>query len=98
LRAFDVVGDVNQRIAAFLAGGVLALALFGVAAAGQFEDGGAAYQRGDYATAMRLWLPLADKGNAFAQYAIGAMYKLGQGVPRDNAQAALWCRKAADQG
>ena len=37
------------------AGGLLALGLFGGATAGQFEDAQAAYQHGDYATAMRLW-------------------------------------------
>ena len=73
------------------------LALFGVASAGEFEDGGAAYPRGDYATAMRFWRALADKGNALAQYFIGYV-QVGQGVPNDNAQAALWCRKASDQG
>jgi hypothetical protein len=46
---------------------VAALALFGSAMAGPAEDGQAAYQRGDYAAAMRLWRPLAEQGNARAQ-------------------------------
>ena len=33
-----------------------------------FEDGVAATLKGDYATAMRLWRPLADQGVASAQY------------------------------
>jgi hypothetical protein len=41
-------------------------AIAGAAVAGPFEDGGAAYARGDYATAMRLWRPLADQGDALA--------------------------------
>ena len=36
-----------------------------------FKDGMDAYQRGDYATAMRLWRPLADQGNAAAQLYLG---------------------------
>ncbi|HEY5382434.1 MAG TPA: tetratricopeptide repeat protein [Acidobacteriaceae bacterium] len=40
----------------------------------------------------------AAKGDAAAQCGLGKMYALGQGVPRDNAQAALWYRKAAEQG
>jgi hypothetical protein len=41
-------------------------AIAGAAVAGPFEDGSAAYARGDYATAMRLWRPLADQGDALA--------------------------------
>jgi TPR repeat protein len=92
------VGDVKQRIKTFLAGGVLALALFGVAAAGQFEDGLAAYQRHDYAAALRYWRVAADHGEAAAQLNLGIMYEYGQGVRRDYAQAVVWYRKAAEQG
>jgi uncharacterized protein len=67
-------------------------------AAGSFEDGVAAYKRGDYATALRLWRPLADQGDATAQYNLGVMYGKGQGVPQDDAEAVKWYRKAADQG
>jgi hypothetical protein len=63
-----------------------------------FEDGMAAYQREDYATAMRLWRPLADQGHAGAQSNLGVMYEKGQGVPQDFAAALGWYRKAADQG
>jgi TPR repeat protein len=80
------------------AGAVLALALIGVAAAGQLEDASAARQRGDYATAVSLYRPLADKGNAIAQTILGTMYAMGQSVPEDGAQALFWFRKAADQG
>jgi TPR repeat protein len=63
-----------------------------------FQDGMAAYQRGDYATATQLWRPLADQGNAAAQFNLGFMYKKGQGFPQDFAAALMWYRKAADQG
>ena len=80
------------------AGGVLALNMLGSAAAGPLQDGAAAYQRGDYAMAMRLLRPFADQGNALAEVSLGLMYQKGQGVPQDYAQAVLWHRKAADQG
>jgi TPR repeat protein len=41
---------------------------------------------------------LADQGDAAAQFKLGTMYKLGQGVPQDYGAAAKWYRKAADQG
>jgi uncharacterized protein len=90
--------NVKQQIKTLCAGGLLALALFGVARAGPGEDGYVAYSKGDYATAMSLWRPLADQGNAAAQTNLGWMYQKGQGVPQDNAQAVVWYRKAAEQG
>jgi hypothetical protein len=89
---------MKQRITTFFAGGLLTLALFGIATAGPIEDGYAAYQRGDYATAMRLWRPLADQGNVFAQDFLGAMFSDGHGVAQDYVQAAMWYRKAAEEG
>ena len=38
------------------------------------EDAEAAYARGDYETALRLWRQLADQGNAQAQNKLGEMY------------------------
>ncbi len=73
-----------------LAGVVLAVMLTGGAAAGPIEDGLAAHERGDYAWALRLFRPLGEQGNASAQYNLGVMYALGQGVPRDNVQAYMW--------
>ncbi len=58
----------------------------------------AAFDRGDYATALREWRPLAEQGDATAQYNLGAMYDKGQGVPQDDAEAVRWYRKAAEQG
>lgn len=58
----------------------------------------AAFQRGDYATAYRLTLPMAQGGNAVAQYNMGTLYAKGLGVRRDPAQAAQWFRRAALQG
>ena len=58
----------------------------------------AAYYRGDYATALREWRPLAEQGNAEAQFNLGVMYSNGYGVPQDDAEAARWYRKAAEQG
>jgi uncharacterized protein len=74
------------------------LSMAGGAVAGPLEDAQAAHGKKDYATALRLWRPLADQGNAEAQYALGSMYADGQGVPKNNTEAAKWWRRAADQG
>ena len=63
-----------------------------------WDEGVAAFNRGDYATALREWRPLAEQGNADAQYFLGLMYGEGQGVLQDYAMALQWWRKAAEQG
>jgi Caspase domain/Sel1 repeat len=57
-----------------------------------------AYDRGDYATALKVWLPLAKEGDTAAQTYVGEIYEKGLGVPPDYALAAEWYRRAAEQG
>jgi uncharacterized protein len=56
-----------------------------------------AYVRGDNALAVRLLRPLAEQGNAPAQYHLGTRYFQGAGVPQDDAEALKWFRRSADQ-
>jgi uncharacterized protein len=53
------------------------------AVAGPYEEAKVAYQEGDYTIAQRLWAPLAEKDDPFAQYNLGVMYRYGRGVPED---------------
>ena len=57
-----------------------------------------AYERGDYATALREWKPLAKQGNASAQFNLGMTYANGRGVPQDYKTAVKWYKLAAKQG
>src|SRR5439155_13183631 len=57
-----------------------------------------AYDRADYATALRVWLPLAQEGDLPAQVYVGEIYEKGLGVAPDYATAAAWYRKAAERG
>ncbi len=63
-----------------------------------FMAGVVAYERGDYATALTEFRPLAQQGHAGAQYNLGQMYRKGQGVPQDYVQAHMWVNLAATQG
>ena len=63
-----------------------------------FQEGLAAHERGDYATALREWRPLAEQGVDVAQYNLGVMYSYGRGVPQDYGEAVKWLRLAAEQG
>jgi hypothetical protein len=63
-----------------------------------FDEGVAAYDRGDYATALEEWLPIAEQGDGRAQLYLGTMFDIGLGVPQDYAEAVKWYRLAAEQG
>ena len=79
----------------------LLLANVSVCSAADIDDfmkGLAAYNAKDYAAALREWRPLAAQGYAGAQYNLGVMYKLGQGVTQDYKEAARLYGLAAAQG
>ncbi|MEP6998155.1 MAG: tetratricopeptide repeat protein [Betaproteobacteria bacterium] len=61
-------------------------------------EGNDAFVKGDYVTALKELRPLAERGNAKAQYRLGRMYEFGQGVAVDKAQALVWLRRSAAQG
>ena len=56
------------------------------------------YLKGDFKAAFEEWLPLAELGDAEAQFNLGVLYDEGAGVESDLATAAGWYRKAAAQG
>jgi TPR repeat protein len=66
--------------------------------AGPLEDADAAIKRRDYATAVRLIRPLAEQGDANAQYKLGVFYDNGLGVPQDKVSAYMWLNLSASQG
>jgi Sel1 repeat-containing protein len=71
------------------------IAIGGAAVAGPLEDAAAAYQRGDYATALQLLRPLGDEGDVTAQSILGSLYARGHGVPQNYTEALKWYRKRA---
>jgi len=86
-----------HRIAATLA--IVVALLFGAGAAcADFDDGVAAFKRGDSATAFLEWVTSAEQGLALAQYLVAEMYISGEDVSKNEAEAAKWFRKAAEQG
>ncbi len=70
----------------------------GVSWSADFQKGLTAYDSGDYATALREWTPLAEQGNAAAQFNLGLMYENGYAVPQDYKTAVKWYTLAAEQG
>jgi TPR repeat protein len=92
------MADRPLGTAGFCVLSALLLVLTGPAFGDPMEDGTAAYQRKDFASAIGFWQPLADAGNAEAQDRIGSLYANGEGVTQDPAKAVDWFRKSADQG
>ncbi len=67
-------------------------------ACSRFDESVAAYDRGDYETALFEWRRLAKVGYSPAQYNLGVMYYNGNGVPQDYVQAYKWINLATSQG
>lgn len=56
-----------------------------------------AYDRANYSTALKIWLPMAQAGDATAQTYVGEIYEKGLGLAPDFEVAAHWYRLAAEQ-
>lgn len=56
-----------------------------------------AYDRANYATALKVWLPEAEAGDPKAQTYVGEIYEKGLGTAADYGAAAQWYRRAAEQ-
>ncbi len=92
------MGGSGMRLIFRTAFVILMLGLSVPVAADPYKDAQAAYDRGDWGTVLRLNKPLADQGNAGAQFILGQMFATGRGVPQNYAEAMKWYRLAADQG
>jgi uncharacterized protein len=57
-----------------------------------------AWQKADYAAAVAIWRPLAEKGDVDAQFNLGQAYRLGRGVSTNLSAAQTWFERAANQG
>jgi hypothetical protein len=57
-----------------------------------------AWDRASYETSLKVWLPMANEGDAVAQTYVGEIYEKGFGVPPDYGEAAKWYRRAAERG
>jgi TPR repeat protein len=68
------------------------------AQAQSFRQGLAAFNRQDYGSASRIFIPLAERGAPAAQSYLGFMFQTGRGVPQNYTEAAMWYRRAAEQG
>jgi hypothetical protein len=82
----------------YLAFPVLLILFFGTAASADFQKGLDAYESEDYAAALEEWKPLAELGEADAQFYLGKIFANGLGVTQDYMAAVKWYKLAAEQG
>jgi len=88
---------MRRSLTALVIGVTLLLASGGVGYSQDLEKAWEAYEKGDYATALREYSVLAEQGHAKAQLNLGLMYDNGHGVTRDYKEAVKWYRKSAEQ-
>ncbi len=95
--------DLSRRPAVkkfLIAAGVAALlsSMPGLVEAASFRQGVLAFNRQDYVSASRIFVPLAEQGEPAAQSYLGFMFQTGRGLPQNYTEAAMWYRRAAEQG
>jgi FimV-like protein len=81
-----------------LAGIILCGVNVGTTAAADLQKGLEAVQHGDYKAGLAEWQPLAEQGDARAQYNLAQLYRRGLGVQQDYGKAIAWYKRAANQG
>lgn len=81
-----------------LALATMTLAALAAPATADVKAGVDAWQAGNYAAAVKEWRPLADRGDADAQFNMAQAYRFGRGALPDMRIAQSWYEKAAQQG
>jgi uncharacterized protein len=93
---------VSSRLVGILflaiAAASLLLAAGDFAEAASLRQGISAFNRQDYVSASRVFIPLAEQGVPSAQSYLGFMFETGRGVPQNYTEAAMWYRRASEQG
>ena len=88
-----------RRLSAVAFSAIVSLSLaFATPASAGYDEGAAAFIRGDYDVAWKEWLTLGERGHQSAQYNLGVLYSIGLGVDQDDVEASKWFRRAADRG
>ena len=87
-----------RMVRLFLSFLALCLMFISPAHSDDYGKGVLAYKAKDYAGAMRLWKPLAEKGDARVQFIVGNLYYKGQGTNQNDKLAFKWFKRAAEQG
>ncbi len=64
----------------------------------EFQRGLVEYNKGNFKSALEVWLPLSEQGHVIATHNLGIMYQDGVGVLQDKYEALKFFKIAAEQG
>jgi uncharacterized protein len=95
-RRTSILGSLRPRLCLLLA--ALLFTTVAAPARAGVQDALVAFDRGDYEKAFEEFLPLARAGDPVAQFFVGLMYDLGEGVAQDDVGAVEWYSHSAEQG
>ncbi|MEH6405216.1 MAG: tetratricopeptide repeat protein [Sneathiella sp.] len=87
-----------KRFVSSLFGVFLATIILAPTANAGWNEGWDAFEKGNYATTIKEWKPLAEQGDVKAQYNLGAVYENGKGVWQDYKKAHMFYNLAASNG
>ena len=82
----------------YLIGAIMAALIVAPLPAQTVKSGIDQWQSGNYVDAVAIWRPLAEAGDADAQFNLGQAYRLGRGMPTNVAESQKWFERAAAQG
>jgi uncharacterized protein len=77
---------------------LIALCAVNTTASADLKDGALAYSRGNFAVAIQQLRPLADEGNATAQYLLGSALVNATPPLADLGEGEAWLKKSAEHG
>jgi len=86
------------RLIVILPALLLTLLVGNPASSADYQKGVDAALQRDFATALKEWKPLAERGDATPQFQLGWLYREGLGVTQDYKTAMRWYARAAEQG
>jgi TPR repeat protein len=94
----SISGRLRRAFGIVAAATALLISAANFAEAQSFRYGVSAFNRQDYPLASRIFIPLAEQGVPAAQSYLGFMFETGRGVAQNYTEAAMWYRRAAEQG
>src|SRR6476660_3600267 len=82
----------------YLVAGIVAAIAAAPLSAQSVKAGIEAWQKADYPTAVAIWRPPAEGGDADAQFNLGQAYRLARAIPLNLALAKSGCERPASVG
>jgi TPR repeat protein len=87
-----------KKLTTIILAGFMGFAVAQANAGESLDKGMFALLKGDTDSALKVFRPLAQEGDAEAQYHLGYMYQTGTGVQQNDVEALTWYQKAASNG